>query len=388
MEDTTSILTASKVECIVDTVLSESKLSSLEGLAKEYGLSLKQATADDAWTRILKCSGQSSDSEEDEISSLHLFQTGRTPWFFGMEIINKEGKTCGFVTFYIAYSSWNGKILHLDQIQCNNMNEQIERAILQLLGNMAVGIDCARLTWTHKETPKWHQQDSNPPEMHEEVLTLSMDRESMSNYVRESFGDTSTKTTHTLPFTATFVHNSIGSVLKRINSDQYKFQLRLATKLDVEVMCSLVHGLAVYVKEADAVRLGASDYERDGFLNNPLFYSLIVDTKNEKGDYFPCGFAFFFFGYQLGKGRFLHLEDLFIESEHRQGGGGSLAMATLAQIGQVLDLDNFYWQALDWNTGALSFYNKIGANIIDGLKTSRYVAHRPGSLKQFAETTL
>lgn len=222
--------------------------------------------------------------------------------------------------------------------------------------------------------------------MHGEVLTLCMNRQSMAEYARNTFREDMTVATKAgRPFTTDFVDNSIQSVLQQINKDRSKFQLRLASQSDSAVMSKLVHGLAIYVKEADAVMMGAADYERDGFqLDNPLFYCLIVDRLNDKSDFVPCGFAFFFFGYQLEKGRFVHLEDLFIEEEHRQGGGGSLAMATLAQIGQSLDLANFYWQALDWNTGALSFYQKIGAQIVDGLKTSRYGAHPCGALQQFA----
>jgi GNAT superfamily N-acetyltransferase len=234
------------------------------------------------------------------------------------------------------------------------------------------------------DTPEWHEQGTNRPEMHEEVLTLCMDRASMSDYAKTTFGERPSITLHE-PFTSNFVKDSIERVLQSVNRDDSKFRLRLATPSDVEVMSNLVHGLAVYVKEADAVLLGAKDYERDGFLDDPLFYCIIVDTLDENGDYVPCGFAFFFFGYQLGKGRFMHLEDLFIEEQHRQGGGGTLVMATLAQIGQSLALSNFYWQALDWNTGALSFYQKIGAKIISGLKTSRFGAHPSGSLQRFAE---
>jgi hypothetical protein len=43
-----------------------------------------------------------------------------------------------------------------------------------------------------------------------------------------------------------------------------------------------------------------------------------------------------FFGYFLGEGRFLYLEDLFLEVDHCQRGGGNLIMLTLAKICQSL----------------------------------------------------
>jgi RimJ/RimL family protein N-acetyltransferase len=40
----------------------------------------------------------------------------------------------------------------------------------------------------------------------------------------------------------------------------------------------------------------------------------------------------------------------------------------------------FVWQALDWNTPALKFYEKIGATVLDGLLTTRFGGE---SLKDF-----
>jgi GNAT superfamily N-acetyltransferase len=84
----------------------------------------------------------------------------------------------------------------------------------------------------------------------------------------------------------------------------------------------------------------------------------------------------------LGEGRFLYLEDLFLEVEYRQRGGGNLVMQTLAQICQSLQCTHLYWQALDWNTSGLQFYDKIGAEILEGVMTSRYCGD---AMKAFAE---
>jgi GNAT superfamily N-acetyltransferase len=42
--------------------------------------------------------------------------------------------------------------------------------------------------------------------------------------------------------------------------------------------------------------------------------------------------AFFYFRYDVEKGRFLYLEDLYIEKRYRGNGRGTLVMATLASI--------------------------------------------------------
>ncbi len=213
-----------------------------------------------------------------------------------------------------------------------------------------------------------------------------MNRDSIDSYVQNSFSDIANEALLHGSFTGEMVSNSIDAVLEEIDKSNKvgKFALRLAKESDTATISHLVHGLAEYVKEPDAVMLEGEDYKKDGFSEHPLFFCLIVDTIEETGERYPCGFAFFFFGYQLGKGRFVHLEDLFVESKYRQGGAGSLVMATLARISQALELSNFYWQALDWNTGALQFYQKIGAQILHGVKTSRYCADPNDAIKKFS----
>ena len=177
-----------------------------------------------------------------------------------------------------------------------------------------------------------------------------------------------------------------------LEEDKSEFRIRLATKDDLTTITKLVQGLADYVKESDAVYLTAEDYLRDGFSDHeePLFYFLLMDRRqatNESNDddWIPCGYAAYYFGYEIGSseggGRFLYLEDLFIEEEHRKIGGGSLMMQTLSQIALSLQCSRFYWQALDWNTAGLNFYKKIGATIQQGVITRRYCGD---SLRKFA----
>jgi GNAT superfamily N-acetyltransferase len=228
----------------------------------------------------------------------------------------------------------------------------------------------------HSETPQWHKEGTNQPEMHGEVLTLAMDKEALESYSKSSMGGAHGGGSPRGAFHRDAVANSIRSVLVEANrraSAASKFRLRLAQPSDVETVAQLVRALADYVKEPDAVLLTAEDYKHDGFSDDPLYYCLIVDHVGEDNSTtHACGYAISFFGYELGKGRFLYLEDLFLEVDYRQGGGGSLVMSTLALICQSLQCSHLYWQALDWNTAGLKFYDKIGATILDGVKTSRY----------------
>ena len=381
-----TLTTRTKICETIDDVISKSSFT-------EDNISLRQIKDDEGWEKIaLKYPNLVSNHEMD--CSL---QTMMTPWYFGIMMLDTKNDTiCGFVTFYVAYSSWNGKIMYLDQMQCllTDDDTTIEESLLQMLAKIAVELDFARLTWRHLITPEWHSKGSNQPEMHKEVLTLTMEKEQMLSYVQTIFPESNDSQLLEGPFTKDNVNRTINNVLVEVNqaiNKTGKFSLRLATEADIPTITRLIQGLADYVKEPDAVMLKDDDYKRDGFTDtvDPHYYCLLVDCideeQNEKQIY-TCGFAFFFFGYELESGRFIYLEDLFIESDYRQNGGGSLVMATLAKITVALKGSNFYWQALDWNTAGLTFYEKIGAKILKGVKTSRYCADASDSLKKFARS--
>ena len=225
--------------------------------------------------------------------------------------------------------------------------------------------------------------------MHKEVLTLSMDRDAMKKFVaqsnKKSGATNNTSLAPTGSFTQAKAKSAIESCLDHINkSNTSGFRFRLAAEQDLPTVGRLVQGLADYVKESDAVHLSADDYHKDGFSKEeePYFYCLLVDSMDSEGKWYTCGYAFCFFGYIVGEGRFLYLEDLFLEVDYRQRGGGKLVMQILSQICLALDCTHLYWQALDWNNSGLEFYDKIGAKIHEGEKTSRYCGE---ALMRFAE---
>jgi GNAT superfamily N-acetyltransferase len=177
------------------------------------------------------------------------------------------------------------------------------------------------------------------------------------------------------------VTDYLSSLNQWFEDSDSKWRLRLAKVDDVNSILRLVRGLAIYEKEPDAVHMTAEQLTLDGFsTDNPLFHCLLLDYHGpEKDDdsilntgVRTCGMAFFYFGHRLDEGRFLYLEDLFIEEDCRKFGGGKLAMQALGRISQIVQCNRMVWQALDWNTPALDFYRKIGARVEEGLLTTRY----------------
>lgn len=145
-------------------------------------------------------------------------------------------------------------------------------------------------------------------------------------------------------------------------------------------------GLAEFENEPESVHVTKEQYRRDGFTpgQSPLFNCLLLEdpseTAGENHQPYVCGMGFTYFAFSFGEGRFLYLEDLYIDEKYRGKGGGSMVMQVLQEVAQSTNCVRSVWQALDWNTPALTFYNKIGGRVQDGLLTSRFAS---GDLQQF-----
>lgn len=194
------------------------------------------------------------------------------------------------------------------------------------------------------------------------VLTLKLDRSSIASF-------TSSQSTSEVSMT---VNDAIDAAIEPINISLRppKLQLKRGTIDDLNDIRALIQGLADHVEESDSITTTADDLRLDGFETpSPLYYCLLLhDTDTDKA----CGVAVIFFGYTMESGKFLYLEDLFIEEAYRGRGGGKSVMLALANIAQLLDCGSFKWQALDWNTPSLKFYESIGAKVLEGLLTSRF----------------
>ena len=138
--------------------------------------------------------------------------------------------------------------------------------------------------------------------------------------------------------------------------------IRTATKEDVGDILQLIHELAIYEKEPDAVKTTEEDLLRDGFGEKPLFECLIaeVDGKTE-------GIALHFYIWSTWEGRpTLYLEDLFVRETMRGKGLGLALLKALAKKAVEKNCKRFEWEVLDWNTPSREFYHAIGAYHMDG----------------------
>lgn len=75
---------------------------------------------------------------------------------------------------------------------------------------------------------------------------------------------------------------------------------------------------------------------------------------------------------QAGR-EYLHMDCLFLRADHRGGGlGRQLVDAVIALAGR-LGLAEVQWQTPPWNTGAIRFYERLGARSSDKLRFKLHV---------------
>lgn len=314
------------------------------------------------------------DLENDERQSMLLY---------GIKADSKyreqDKGTVVLITFYLAYSTWDGRVLYLDQWQQSDVTDNHEqtdsttidltRALYQILAAIAVRLQCNRFTWQRDETvcdadgkprlpPMFPTDISFPlqPEFLHSWLTLHWENHEFRTMLDDSFdrdrsfalakvnpsagGDTG----HAPAPACYSIGPSINDCLRKLSTNS-EFQFELATAETVDDVVRLVRGLAEYEREPDAVNVTRNHYLQDGFQDYPLFYCILIRHIGQE-DATICGMAFCYLGYNISSGLFLYLEDLFIEDAYRRMGAGSLTMKALAAIGATIGCHRIVWQVL------------------------------------------
>ena len=144
--------------------------------------------------------------------------------------------------------------------------------------------------------------------------------------------------------------------------------LRPAAEADLDTIIELIHALAEYEREPEAVRLDREMLR--GHLFGPRPYAEVMLAETDAGQ--SAGFALFFHNFSTWAGKpGLYLEDLFVKPEHRKHGHGKALLAELASIAVERGCGRFEWSVLDWNEPSIAFYKALGAKAMDEWTTYR-----------------
>lgn len=144
-------------------------------------------------------------------------------------------------------------------------------------------------------------------------------------------------------------------------------QVRTARPGDESGILALIHALAVYEKEPDAVETTAEMLTETLFGEDPKAFAHVVELDGR-----IVGIAVWFLTYSTWTGRHgIWLEDLFVDDAARGRGYGKALIASLAAVCRERGYPRLEWTVLDWNAPSIAFYRSLGAEPMDEWTTQR-----------------
>jgi hypothetical protein len=143
--------------------------------------------------------------------------------------------------------------------------------------------------------------------------------------------------------------------------------LRAAEVRDMPAVVGLISELAEFEKLAHLVEVTPQSLGEQLFGDRPAAEAVVAERQGS-----VIGFALFFTNFStfLGKPG-LYLEDLYVQPSHRGGGVGRALLAHLAGLANARGCGRFEWSVLDWNVGAIRFYERMGATLLPDWRICR-----------------
>jgi GNAT superfamily N-acetyltransferase len=133
-----------------------------------------------------------------------------------------------------------------------------------------------------------------------------------------------------------------------------------ATERDVPALLEMIRGMAEYEKLTHLFVATEDALRSTLFGDRPAAEVLLALEEKE-----CVGFALFFQNYSTFLAQpGLYLEDVFVKPHARRRGIGKALLARLAEIARERGYGRMEWTVLDWNEPAISFYKRIGADVL------------------------
>lgn len=159
------------------------------------------------------------------------------------------------------------------------------------------------------------------------------------------------------------------------------FRIEPATSADIPVILRMIKGLAEYEKLAAAVVATEDGLRQTLFGPRPYAEVLLGYLGSE-----PVGFALFFHTFSTFRGApGLYLEDLFVDVPWRGRGFGRRLLAQVAATAVERGCHRLEWSVLEWNEGAIAFYRRAGAQLLDEWRIFRLTGEALVSLAAESE---
>ena len=133
--------------------------------------------------------------------------------------------------------------------------------------------------------------------------------------------------------------------------------IRKAIEEDVPKIIELMREFAEFEKLTHDFSISNESLFQAVFGEKAFVYLLVGALENELIAYALLYPKFASFRGECG----LYLEDLYVKSDERGKGFGLTMLKAAAKHAKSNNFQRLDWQALNWNTPAINFYNKIGA---------------------------
>ena len=156
------------------------------------------------------------------------------------------------------------------------------------------------------------------------------------------------------------------------------FVIKPATVEDVPLILSFIKELAEYEQLLDQV-VATEAILKETLFSGHSHAEVIIGYLNHS----PVSFALFFHNFSTFLGRpGLYLEDLYVKSEMRGKGIGKQMLAYLAGLAVDRGCGRLEWWVLDWNTSAIEFYKRLGAEAMSDWTVYRVSGYALSELSQ------
>ena len=143
------------------------------------------------------------------------------------------------------------------------------------------------------------------------------------------------------------------------------FTLRCAELGDVGAIVQLIRELAEFEQLAHLVQVTPEKLRPQLFGERPAAEAWVAVDAGEKGGGEVVAFALFFTNFSTFLAQpGIYLEDLFVKPGHRGQGIGRALLRRLAALAVERHCGRFEWSVLDWNEGAIRFYQGMGATVM------------------------
>lgn len=137
--------------------------------------------------------------------------------------------------------------------------------------------------------------------------------------------------------------------------------VRRAVMSDGDILCELINALADYEKKKGLDGEGRIRLKQDAFSSSPLFETYLADYEGRS-----VAYAIILYMYSTFSAKpILYIEDIFVLPEYRSKGVGKSLFEYCMKLALEKKCYAMKWSVLHWNTPAIDFYKRYGAEQID-----------------------